>query len=181
MTDSPESAPLPAPLLARLAALLVDGLLWMPFAIGAAYLATVSPAWGRVLFPAVMILYVVYQVYFHARFGATLGKMAFRLRVVRLDQAPVDLTTSLKRSFVDAVFRLGLAIVCVQLLRHASGADTADLMALVKALQADKRYASLSNFESLWTLSEGFTALVNRQRRALHDLIAGTMVVKPAR
>jgi uncharacterized RDD family membrane protein YckC len=181
MTDdtvSQATTPALASVWARFASLILDGLLWMPVALGASYAASRSPVWGTILFPAALVSFVVYQVGFHARFGATVGKMILRIRVVRTDFSAIDLNVALRRSFVDAVFRLGLAIVSVQVLRSLGPVPVDSLMELVKALQANKSYAALSNMESLWTLSEVATCLFNRQRRALHDLIAGTLVVK---
>ena len=186
-SESPETSPAPAPdapalasVWARFAALVLDGLLWTPIALGVAYAASRSPAWGVFLFPGALVSFVVYQVFFHAHFGATVGKMILRIRVVRTDLSPIDLNAALKRSFVDAVFRLGLATVSVQVIRSLGPVPVDSLMDFVKALQANKSYATLSNMESLWTLSEIATCLFHRQRRALHDLIAGTLVVKSA-
>jgi uncharacterized RDD family membrane protein YckC len=185
MTDNnlPEAArdPRIAGVWARFASLVLDGLLWMPIALGVSYAASRSPSWGIVLFPAALVSFVIYQVGFHARYGATVGKMILRIRVVRTDYSPIDLNAALKRSFVDAVFRLGLATVSVQVLRSLGPVPVDSLVELVKALQANKTYATLSNLESVWTLSEIATCLFHRQRRALHDLIAGTLVVRRER
>jgi len=176
------SSPVPALALAsvwaRFASLLIDGILWTPIALGVAYAASRSPSWGTFLFPAALISFVVYQVYFHARYGATLGKMLLRIRVVKTDLSPMDLNAALRRSFVDAVFRLALATVSVQVIRSFGAVPVDGMMNFVLALQAHKTYATLSNLESIWTLSEVATCLFHPQRRALHDLIAGTLVVK---
>jgi uncharacterized RDD family membrane protein YckC len=183
--SSPDTPPFPepriAPVWARFLSLLVDGALWMPVALAVAYAASRSPAWGVFLFPAGLISFVAYQVILHAFFGATLGKMLLRIRVVRTDFSPIDLNAALRRSFVDAVFRLGLAIVSVQVLRSLGPVPVDSVMAFIKALQANKSYATLSNLESVWTLSEVMTCLFNPQRRAIHDLIGGTLVVKRER
>jgi uncharacterized RDD family membrane protein YckC len=179
-SESPD-APALAGVWARFASLVLDGLLWTPVALGVAYAASRSPDWGVFLFPAALVSFVAYQVIFHARFGATVGKMILRIRVVRTDYSPIDLNAALKRSFVDAVFRLGLATVSVQVIRSLGPIPVDSMMTFVKALQANKSYATLSNLESIWTLSEIATCLFHRRRRALHDLIAGTLVVKKSR
>ena len=43
---------------------------------------------------------VGYPVYFHARWGQTLGKMLARIRVVQLDGRPISLRHALLRSSV---------------------------------------------------------------------------------
>jgi uncharacterized RDD family membrane protein YckC len=172
------STPALASVWARFVSLILDGLLWTPVAIGVAYATSRSPASGIFLFPAALVSFVAYQVVFHARFGATVGKMILRIRVVRTDLSPMDMNASLKRSFVDAVFRIGLATVSVQVIRSMGPVPADSVMAFLKALQAHKTYATLSNLESVWTLSEIATCLFHPQRRAIHDLIAGTLVVK---
>ena len=185
-TESPDLSKVPssvetpalASVWARLLSLILDGLLWSPVAVAVAYAASRSPAWGVILFPAALVSFVVYQVALHATFGATVGKLILRIRVVNTDYTPIDLYAALKRSFVDAVFRLGLATISVQVIQALGPVPINSMMEFVKALQVNKSYATLSNMESLWTLSEIATCLFHPQRRALHDLIAGTLVVK---
>lgn len=178
-TPSPENPPALASVWSRFAALAVDMLLSAPISLGVVYTASRSPAWGVVLFPAAVISFILYEVYFHARFGATLGKMALRIRVVRTDYSPLDLNAALKRSFVRAVLRLGQAIVIVQAMRALGPVPLGSISVFVtKVLQENKSYITLGNLDSIWTLSEIATCIVHPQRRALHDLIAGTIVTR---
>jgi uncharacterized RDD family membrane protein YckC len=178
MTSGKNTGPVLASVWARFAALALDGLLWSPVALGSAYLCTRSPALGALIFPAALIAYVAYQILFHATYGATVGKMILRIRVVRIDGSPVDFNAALRRSFVDAVFRLALAVVAAQFLGAHGALPFKDMMEFLTALGKLKTYATLSNFESIWTLSEIATCAFHPQRRALHDLIGGTLVVK---
>ncbi len=164
---------------ARFAAISIDLLLSAPISLAVVYTASRAPAWGLYLFPAAVIAFILYDVYFHTRFGATLGKMALRIRVVRVDYSPLDLNVALKRSFIRAVLRLGQAIVIVQTMRALGPLPLGNISAFVtQVLQENKSYSTLGNVDSIWTLSNIATCILHPQRRALHDFIAGTIVVK---
>jgi uncharacterized RDD family membrane protein YckC len=169
-----------APIWARFLALVLDGLFWMPLAFLIAYASSISLRYGSVLFPLGLVSFVLYQMIFHARFGATFGKMILRLRVMRADDfGPIDANLAIKRSFVDAVLRLSTAYIAAQAIRNFGGPLPAgDILAFLKILQAHPSYLTLSNVGSLWTLSEIITAVFHPQRRSLHDLIGGTVVIR---
>jgi uncharacterized RDD family membrane protein YckC len=169
-----------APVWARFLALLLDGLIWMPAAFAVAWISSVSLRAGIILFPLGLVAFVAYQMVFHARYGATFGKMILRLRVLRADDlGPIDATAAIKRSFVDAVIRLSTATIAAKAILGYGGAlPTGDVLVFLKIFQAHPSYVTLSNIGSIWTLSEVVTALLNPRRRSLHDLIGGTVVVR---
>ena len=57
-----------------------------------------------------MALQVAYEVYFIGRFGATLGKMALKLKVVRPDGSPVSYMRALGRHFAKYLSAIILLI-----------------------------------------------------------------------
>lgn len=93
---------LPVP---RLAARVIDWILWLAIRAGAAafigYVAGSEPAdtWlDRALIPVLgVILISIYEISLVARTGATVGKMAMGLRVVDRDGTAVDLSTAMLR------------------------------------------------------------------------------------
>lgn len=69
----------------------------------------------------------------------------------------------------------GLSPVALRVTRvPVSALDTAE------ALAANKAFWILTALPSLWFVAEVLTMLTNEKRRALHDFIAGTVVIKPA-
>ena len=58
------------------------------------------------------VLFSMYNVYFHARFGGTLGKLAVGIRVAKSDGTKIGWLEAWKRSSIDIGF--ALLILCVQ-------------------------------------------------------------------
>jgi uncharacterized RDD family membrane protein YckC len=123
------------------------------------------------------LAWLVYTVLLHARYGQTIGKMVTRVRVV-------DFRTEGKISFQQALLRegvpmvlslgfLGYEIFAVPTRRLAPG-DLANGQALV----ANKALWLPTALPALWFVAEVLTMLTNEKRRALHDFIAGTVVVR---
>lgn len=91
----------------RIAARVIDLILWLAIRAGAAafigYVAgnETADTWlDRALVPVLgVILIAVYEISMVARSGATVGKMAMGLKVVSTDGTAVDLSTSMMRVF----------------------------------------------------------------------------------
>ena len=175
----PPTAPQIAPLWMRSLALLLDGIIWVSLVFAVAIIPS-----GYFLMPLYLVAgltaFVAYQVILHALYGATIGKMILRLRVVRADNfGPIDTTMAIKRSFVDAVLRLSMGTIAAMTFLDLDFAPPkGDILPLLKILQARPSYLNLSNIGTFWAISEIFTCLFHPLRRSLHDLIGGTVVVR---
>jgi uncharacterized RDD family membrane protein YckC len=123
------------------------------------------------------LAWLVYTVLLHARYGQTIGKMVTHVRVV-------DFRTEGKISFQQALLREGVPMVLslgflgyeifAVLTRRLAPGDLANGQALV----ANKALWLLTALPALWFVAEVLTMLTNEKRRALHDFIAGTVVVR---
>jgi uncharacterized RDD family membrane protein YckC len=153
----------------------VDGLVLLPLSLADNYLETpernklVLLGWGFVSYSA----YWLYSVLLHARFGQTLGKMAMGVKVLDLSETRIPtFKQAVLRDIGYIVLNCGCFIyfaVLVATQRYSRNAEAIDTPAIVLAL------ATLG-----WFLLEVTTMLTNEKRRALHDYIAGTVVVRNA-
>ena len=154
--------------LLRFGCIFLDGLI---FAIPAMVLAMVlvggaTLAAGRANAPLIsggitLVLTAAQLIYFgamHAARGQTLGKMAGKIRVVNLDGSPISAKTAYVRALAYTWPNL------VQGVLQLSGAPAVVQLA--------------SGILAVWSLADVITALINSQQRSLHDIIAGTRVVK---
>lgn len=73
----------------RPGSLLVDALVVLPIAFGVGAFAMHSRVWLMIVTFSITFLSAAYNVYFHAHWGKTIGKMATRIRVVLLDASPI--------------------------------------------------------------------------------------------
>jgi len=117
------------------------------------------------------VLGVGYYVGAHAVFGATVGKAAMRVRVIALDGS----VPGWKRAALRDIVVLILLPYTIVTSLPAAWDGLAHLTRTAEPSAADK---ALGTAFILWFLLELLTMLFNRRRRALHDFIAGTVVIR---
>jgi len=150
----------------------IDSLVFLPVSLADHFLsapergAVVILLWGTLSYN----VYWLYTVLMHARYGQTLGKMATRVKVLDLSEERIP---TLRQAFLrDAGYVIldGASLVYLFTLvvsgRYSFGAELTDAPGRLLA------FAGLG-----WFLLELVTMATNRKRRALHDYIAGTVVV----
>lgn len=126
--------------------------------------------------------YFFYNVYFHYKFGATLGKMALGIRVTSPDGSRIGFKQALLRSSVDMIF--SLVAVTVQVIAILK--VDADLYLAAGMIERSfltlplipSWYGLLDTLSQCWYWSEIVVLLFNKRRRGLHDFIAGTVVIR---
>lgn len=163
----------------RLGAVLLDGMILLPVGILVVFLSSRSLKLAFLLFPAYQLLYVCYQAYFHARYGATPGKMAFRMKVVHeSDYSKIDLFTALKRVSVEGVLQGALSILAIDMfLSMRNNFAFSNMMDFAKAVQVGP-YHTVNMLEGAWDYLGIMSCLFTFKRKAVHDFIAGTVVIR---
>jgi uncharacterized RDD family membrane protein YckC len=114
-----------------------------------------------------------YSTAMHARYGQTLGKMLLRVKVVTM--------TGTSISWSHAVIRDCVPIVAVAITIATKWPLAIDGTNPYSAAAVDHHTAfdrALESANSLWLYLELITMWTNARRRAVHDFLAGTMVVR---
>jgi len=112
-----------------------------------------------------------YTVIMQAKYGQTLGKMACRVKVV-------DAKTGDAITFRQALLRQALPIAAM------IGVVGLHIYALWTrqdpsiAYRTGSAYWIIAGVPTIWLLAEVITMFANERRRALHDYIAGTVVLR---
>jgi uncharacterized RDD family membrane protein YckC len=129
------------------------------------------------------LLQLAYNVYCHGRWGQTVGKMVAKIRVVNVDARAISWRQAFLRSSVDAVINVTFAVSMMTALSRI-GPDEYFALAPPDRWQ---RIVTLAPFHDAltyaswgWFWGELVVLLFNRRKRALHDFIAGTVVVHTA-
>jgi uncharacterized RDD family membrane protein YckC len=165
----------------RLGAVLIDTLVMLPVIV----MPFAARSWPTILAVLAVMLSAAatpaYNIYCHGRFGQTVGKRVFRIRVYLVTGNQITWHAAWMRSSPDivmaALWAVGVAYVLI-------GRDPASLVGLsflewgrtIEAAEpAFKRWTDVG--VAIWTWSEPIVMLLNRQRRAIHDFIAGTVVL----
>lgn len=154
----------------RFWASLIDEIIFLPLAFGIDLIAGAEMhGWLALTFDAAYgLIAIAYTVALHGYYGQTFGKMAMRVKVVRNDtEGKIDFRRAfIRESPWAALLIAGCVVTAVSLVTDASAWH-------VEGASWFLVYASFT-----WFLVEVLTMLTNKKRRALHDLIAGTVVVK---
>ena len=165
----------------RSGALLVDSFVLVPVGMIFLWLERIS-IWSAIAVTVISAVFVTaYLIYFHYRYGATLGKMATGIKVTLPNGSPIEFKEALLRSCVE----LALSVTTmVARLRAFIIADAEQYQSL-DWIGREEYVASLipawheavEPIYWFWCWSEIVVLLFNERKRALHDIIAGTVVI----
>lgn len=145
----------------RIAAWFLDLLPFLPaFIVGGIYYGHAhGTALGVAWTLALSVSGIAYSIYFHARYSATPGKAVMKLRVVTVSKEEnIRLRHAILR---ESPWLLMGALGAFE--DHFATPDVAD---------------AISIGTSCWVFVDNVVAIYHPKRRALHDIIAGTVVVK---
>jgi len=163
----------------RLGALFLDAIILFPIFASIYWGGRQFRLFEVCLAPLVGIIYSIYLV---KRFGGTPGKLILGLRIRKVDGSPVGYKEAVLRYLPEFIFGLFGSVALIMVLLQISDADYASLSlkqrsAYIKAHKpAWDMYAHIAG--QIWIWSEFIVLLTNKKRRALHDFIAGTVVMR---
>ena len=162
----------------------IDFFVLLPFTILFYWLGSFSRTLSFIFLVPHALLYFGYTVSLHARTGQTLGKRALGIRVVALDGALIGWHQAFLRSSVDLLFSVLWIVGGVWgwlVLTDTEFASLGGWALEQRMIELQPPFFSWVNTAStIWVWSEVIVMLFNRQRRALHDFIARTVVIKVA-
>ena len=169
----------------RLGALLLDCLIFLPL--------TALLFWGNArcrlfqlyCFVPGTLLGLFYSVYLVRRFGGTPGKLLAGIRIRKVNGDPVGYREAVFRYLPEFVLGLLMSIGLLVAVLHMSNAEYHALSFMERAKRmvelAPSWYKPLQMVQNIWVWGELLVLLTNRKRRALHNFIAGTVVVRVSR
>lgn len=154
----------------------VDGLIFWPLYTLLGYILRLdAPIW---LLVSVYFIYNsfpwIYTIYLHGRYGQTVGKMVTRVRIF---DAKTYSAISFRHAFLRDCIPILFTIPFV-------ANNTYELVTLRMRNETwpsgEFSTAGAWAFGVLifWLLAELITMLTNRRRRAIHDFVAGTVVIR---
>jgi uncharacterized RDD family membrane protein YckC len=111
----------------------------------------------------------VYSVLMHGYYGQTLGKMACKIKVLDISERPITMMQAFLRDIVIIGINIISSAISLNLLITAGGIQSPKF----QNVQMVIGFASFA-----WFVAEILTMLTNKKRRAVHDFIAGTVVVR---
>lgn len=154
----------------RFAALMIDNFIMLPLVILEDWFRQAEFAVGFFYFwiPFAASIPIIYRVFSHWKYGQTLGKMAMYVKVVdAASEGEIGLSHALRREIPQLIFSAFAVYVAIAFF----GVDP-------EAQELKSPLSLLGSFAMIWSLADIAVFFGNEKRRALHDLIAGTSVVR---
>ena len=186
-SELPEVAPPTEPQYAgfwrRVAAHLIDSV-----ALGLALLAIILITLGNnslYLLTLVVpgVLSIIYQLYLTTKYGATLGKMAMGIKIVRLDGSPIG--------FAQANVRYSpyLILGIIAVMGNIEAFNNIPVPSIFFEHGWSDRSRLVQQYQPIWVflssvvgmlfaLADAIALLISKQKLSVHDRMASTMVVK---
>jgi uncharacterized RDD family membrane protein YckC len=165
----------------RLGAIFVDIIVMAPLMVVSFWTLSASRTTGLLIEILLASAFAFHNIYFIGRWGQTIGKMALKIRVVRLNGADARFRRAFYRHAVDLAFSVATSALTIYALMSVTDQEYSalifdDRLELVEKMTG-AWIAVLSWLSFAWVGSELVVLLLNEKRRALHDYIAGTVVV----
>ena len=166
----------------RFVACFIDGLLFIPFTF--LYYALRSISWNTAVMIQIpfFLLWPLYNIYFLGRSGQTIGKKVAHIKVVLLDGPSVGYKQAFFRHVVDLFLAILVQLSLFMALFSVSkdGFDISEWREVNRLLYDATPFWGFwaQHAGSIWFLSEMVVLLFNEKKRAIHDFIAGTVVIK---
>jgi uncharacterized RDD family membrane protein YckC len=157
--------------LRRFFAIFIDGLVFvLPMYFDSIFTTPETPAFVAIF--GLSLSYSLshcYSIILHTYFGQTVGKMIMKVRVFDVNGNPLTLKRAFLRDFPILILNVGfLANEIHQIL--TTGID--------ENFRGNYFSLTLLLIGLLWIFAEIIVMFSNEKRRAIHDYIAGTVVVK---
>jgi uncharacterized RDD family membrane protein YckC len=166
----------------RVGAALLDGLILAPLSLLAFFGLQYTPLFYAFYVVPGTLFIAWYAIYLVKRNGGTPGKRILDLKIVMLDGSPVTAKAAVIRYSVQitvaALSSVGMAFAGFNL-----SADEFAGLGYLQKMQALSASAPAWNtvvtwVAQAWYLVAAIVMLCNAKRRALHDFLAGTVVIR---
>jgi len=165
----------------RLGANLLDGLIILPVSLVFIFINSINMyAYFLTIIPDLIFIFW-YNIYLPKRYGGTPGKLIAGLKIVKLDSSSIGWKESVLRYSVNIIF----IIISIAMMIIAIISADAEIYNDLDWLQKSQYLSGISGatyiitvLSNIWIWSEVIVLLFNKRKRAIHDFIAGTVIVK---
>jgi uncharacterized RDD family membrane protein YckC len=128
---------------------------------------------------------VLFGVYLVRRFGGTPGKRLMKLRIVKVSGDAVTYYEAILRYLPELLLNIGMSFAGLVAVLNLTDAQyfAASFLERGKLIEAamPSWHSPVRIALNIWIWGEFLVMLTNKRRRAIHDLLAGTVVIKDAK
>lgn len=166
----------------RLASLLLDFLIYIPIGIATLYINSLDKNnYFYTLIPN--LLFGLYFYVYLPRFtGGTPGKNIVGIKIIRLDGKPIGWREAILRHLIQFLITIFSAVIMAMSISNADEQTFNNLGWLEQSAYLGSLFPLLfmlfSWINNIWVWGELIVLLTNPRKRAVHDYIANTVIVK---
>lgn len=165
----------------RVGALVLDTLILSPLGILVFVMLNYTPrAYLYLALPSIAIS-LFYYVWLVQRFGATPGKLITKMRITMTDGSPVTAKAAFLRYLPFLALQMLGLLISIQATSQVDGFESMSYLEKMQAMgsHAPKRLNLLNTgLTWIWWIGTAITLAANARKRAAHDFLAGTMVLR---
>lgn len=164
----------------RFGALLIDGLILAPLTFGVTYLNIT--AWkSPFVLVVISLLSVAYKPYMEFAYGATFGKMAFKLQVLNKNLERATLSEILLRNVFHITPTLITLFFTIFLFQSPEFQSVSGYAEYSEFISGFSRMQYINWLTGLVAIADAIVLLADKCNRSWHDKIGATCVIeKPA-
>ena len=165
----------------RFASLWLDMLIMIPLSAATFWCSSQFRLFDVYYFIPGELFSVFYCVYLVKRYGGTPGKLLMGIKICKLDGSAIGYREAVLRYLPDFILGFLMSIALIISVFHMTDAEYHSLTYMKRSMRmielAPSWYKPLQWIQNIWIWSEFLVLLTNRKRRAIHDFIAGTVVI----
>lgn len=167
----------------RVFASFIDGLILLPFSALLMYTQGISKEMGIWISLPAALLFSSYYIFMHWQYGATLGKRMLSLRVVdEYHEREISFVSALLRGSFYLAFAVILSYWEILGFQSIPADQYTHIEWYVRDEIVQNKAPSWSSYvmitSCVWLVISFFTLVVTEKKRALHDYLGGTVVVR---
>jgi len=167
---------------ARLGSLLLDTIFLMPIIFLTLYLNGLGKNIYFITFIPNFLFGLWYSIYLPKKYGGTPGKLVVGMKIIRIDGEPIDWKESFLRysiNFAITLFSVAMMTVCILQADDSIFTSLSWLKQTQYLMTLSPTFFKVHTWISnIWIYGELVVLLTNKRKRAIHDFIAGTVIVK---
>lgn len=166
----------------RLGSMLLDGIIMLPLIFIFIYINGLSINMYFYTIIPNLLFGVWYNIYLPKKYGGTPGKLIAGIKIIKIDGKSIGWREAILRHSVLLVLSVFNIIIMMMCLSKADE-TTFNNLAWLKRTEYLMSLSSIPFMiyawaSNIWTYSEFIVLLTNKRKRALHDFIAGTVIVR---
>ena len=166
----------------RLGAFLLDTIFMLPILYLTIYINSLDINYFYITFIPNFVISLWYYIYLPKKYGGTPGKLIAGIKIIKLNGQDIDWKEATLRHLILLI--LGL-LSMINMLSIIPDVDY-NVFTSLSWLKQSTYLMSLSPIffkfytwtSNIWIYSEFIVLLTNKRKRAIHDFIAGTVIVK---